>query len=133
MVGGHYEAIVEKNELKTFQCPDDLMNYYRGERPVHGLSWEGVEMLLVPLNIGNTHWVVMVIDLQEWYIYIFDSDPSTTIPDKIKALVEPFVYMVSKILKQSSLFDHFLKEKEEEEEPLQYSWTLDEVPKQETS
>ena len=61
----------------------------------------------------------MAIDIQEGYIYIFNSDPSMTDPEKRKAIVEPFVHMVPKILKQSGMFDLLLKVREEA--PRQYS------------
>ena len=70
-------------------------------------------MLFVPLNITNTHWVVMVMDIPKWYIYIFDSKPLVTGPEKMKDMVEPFVQLVPKILKQSGLFDHLVKVREE--------------------
>ena len=63
VVGSRYAQAVEKKELQTFQCLDELMQYCRGERLIRGTSWMDVEMLLVPLNITNTHWVAMVIDI----------------------------------------------------------------------
>ena len=70
-------------------------------------------MLFIPLNITNTHWVAMIIDIPEGYIYIFDSDPSATYPKKMKAIVEPFVHLVPKILKKRSMLDHLLKLRDE--------------------
>ena len=52
------------------------------------------------------------------------------IAEKMKAIVEPFVYMVPNILKQSGIFNLLLKVREEES--LSYSRTTDGVPKQET-
>ena len=46
----------------------------------------------------------------------------------MKAIVEPFLFMVSKILKHSGMFDHLMKAREEE--LLLYTWALDEEPKQ---
>ena len=107
------------------------MRYCQGERPIRGTSWEAVDLLFVPLNITNTHWVTMVIDILEWYIYIFDSDPSATGSKKMKGIVEPLVHLVPKILKQSRLYDHLVKVREEA--PFQYSRALDGVPRQVTS
>ena len=112
-VGGFYVAVVEKNEKQSFWCPKDLKRYCQGERPICGTSWEAVDLLFVPLNITNTHWVTMVFDILEWYIYIFNSDPSGTSPEKMKGIVEPFVHLVPKILKPNSLFDHLVKVREE--------------------
>ena len=72
-----------------------------------------VESLLVPLNITNTHWVVMVIDIANGYIYLLDSDLTATASEKMKTIVEPFVHVLPKILKQSGMFDHLLKVREE--------------------
>ena len=74
------------------------MQYYRGERPIQETSWEDVELLLVPLNITNTHWAMMVIDIPSGYIYLFDSDPTATESEKMKTIIKPFVHLLSKIL-----------------------------------
>ena len=83
---------MEKNELQTFQCSEELMQYCQGERPIQGTSWKDVVLLLVPLNITNTHWVAMVIDICSWYIYLLDSDPTKNTSEKMKTIVEPFVH-----------------------------------------
>ena len=88
-------------------------------------------MLFVSLNITNTHWVMMVIDIFSWYIYIFDSDLLVIVAEKMKVIVKPFVHMVLKILEQSGMFDHFLKVREEV--PLLYSWARDKLPSYVTS
>ena len=113
VVGSRYAQAVEKKELQTFQCTDELMQYCWGERPIRGTSWIDVEMLLVPLNITNTHWVLMVIDICSWYIYLLDSDPTANTSEKMKTIVEPFVYLVQKILKQSGMFNHLITVREE--------------------
>ena len=118
---------MEKKELHTFQCPDELMQYCRGERPIQGTSWMDVELLLVPLNITNTHWVAMVIDIPSWYIYLLDSDLTTNASEKMKTIVEPFVHLVPMILRQSGIFGQLLKVREEV--PFQYSRASDEVPR----
>ena len=118
---------VEKNELQTFQCLEELMQYCRRERPIWGTSWEDVELLLVPLNITNIYWVAMFIDIPSGYIYLFDSDSTATRSEKMKTIVEPFVYLVPMILKQSGMFGHLLKVREEV--PFQYSRVSDRVPR----
>ena len=99
VVGSRYAQAVEKKELQTFQCPDKLMQYCQGESPIWGTSWMDVELLLVPLNITNTHWVAIVVDIPSWYIYQLDSDPTANTLEKIKTIVEPFVHLVPMILK----------------------------------
>ena len=131
VVGSRYAQAVEKKELHTFQCPDELMQYCRGERPIRGTSWMDVEMLLVPLNITNTYWVAMVIDIPSWYIYLLDSDPTANTSEKMKTIVEPFVHLVPMILKQSGMFGHLLKVREEV--AFQYSRPSEGVPTQVTS
>ena len=107
------------------------MQYCQGERPIWGTSWKDVALLLVPLNITNTHWVAMVIDIRSWYVYLLDSDLMANSSEKMKTIVEPFVHLVPMILKQSGMFDHLLKVKEEVS--FQYSRPSDGVPRQVTS
>ncbi|KAL5559917.1 hypothetical protein UlMin_036128 [Ulmus minor] len=107
------------------------MQYCRGKKPIRGTSWMDVEMLLVPLNITNTHWVAMVIDIPSWYIYVLDSDPTANTSEKMKTIVEPFVHLVPMILKQSGMFGHLLKVREEVS--FQYSRPSEGVPMQVTS
>ncbi|KAL5580974.1 hypothetical protein UlMin_013416 [Ulmus minor] len=129
-IGGHYKAAVEKNGLQNLQCLEDLMKYWHGERPMRGRSWEGIEFLYISLNIENSHWVAMVMDLCEWFLHIFDLDLSVIAKKKMKLMVEPFLVMLPKILKQSRMFDHLLKAKEEE--PLLYHREPGKMPKKQT-
>ena len=76
VVDSCYAQAVEKKELQTFQCPNELMQYCQGETPIRETSWMDVKLLLVPLNITNTYWVMMVIDIPSWYIYLLDFDPT---------------------------------------------------------
>ncbi|KAL5573894.1 hypothetical protein UlMin_023491 [Ulmus minor] len=131
VVGSRYAQAVQKKELQTFQCPDELMQYCQGERPIRGTSWMDVEMLLIPLNITNTHWVAMVIDIPSWYIYLLDSDLMANASEKMKTIVEPFVHLVPMILKKSGIFSHPLKVREYV--PFQYLRLSDGVPRQVTS
>ena len=55
----------------------------------------------------------MVIDIPSWYIYVLDSDPTATASEKMKTIVEPFVYLVPKILKQRCMFNHLLMVRKE--------------------
>ncbi|KAL5569995.1 hypothetical protein UlMin_026570 [Ulmus minor] len=107
--------ILMEETYKPLVQPQRRLNpsMQEGERPIRGTSWEVVDLLFVPLNITNTHWVAMVIDIPEWYIYIFDSDPSATGSEKMKGIIEPFVHLVLKILKQSGLFDHLVMVRED--------------------
>ena len=131
VVSSRYAQAIEKKELQTFQCPDELMQYCWGERPIRGTSWMDVEMMLIPLNITNTYWVAMVIDIPSWYIYLLDSNSTTNVSEKMKTIVEPFVHLVPMILKQSGMFSHLLKVREEV--PFQYSRLSNGVPRQVTS
>ena len=74
VVGSRYAQAVEKKELQSFQYPDELTQYCRGERPIRGTSWMDVEMLLVPLNtptpIGSQWLLIFAVGTYTYKILI---------------------------------------------------------------
>ncbi|KAK3210440.1 hypothetical protein Dsin_015146 [Dipteronia sinensis] len=59
---------------KDFEVPTDLIIYATGEKPAWGTPWADVDDVLVPCNLGDNHWVLCVVRLNDWVITIFDSN-----------------------------------------------------------
>ncbi|KAK3205623.1 hypothetical protein Dsin_019669 [Dipteronia sinensis] len=58
---------------KDFEVPTDLIIYAIGQKPVWGMPWADVDVVLVHCNVGDSHWVLCVVRLNDWVITIFDS------------------------------------------------------------
>ncbi|KAK3225124.1 hypothetical protein Dsin_004986 [Dipteronia sinensis] len=58
---------------KDFVVPTDLSIYAIGQKPAWGMPWADVDDVLVPYNVGDSHWVLCVVRLNDWVITIFDS------------------------------------------------------------
>ncbi|KAK3224949.1 hypothetical protein Dsin_004811 [Dipteronia sinensis] len=58
---------------KDFEVPTNLIIYAIGEKPAWGTPWADVDDVLVPCNVGDSHWVLCVVRLNDWVITIFDS------------------------------------------------------------
>ncbi|KAI9173953.1 hypothetical protein LWI28_009274 [Acer negundo] len=51
---------------------DEDLTVVRGQLPLENLPWHNVDSVLIPCNIGRTHWALANIDLTAGNIYLFD-------------------------------------------------------------
>ncbi|KAI9174562.1 hypothetical protein LWI28_019242 [Acer negundo] len=51
---------------------DEDLTVVRGQLPLGNLPWHNVDSVLIPCNLGRTHWVLASIDLTAGNIYLFD-------------------------------------------------------------
>ncbi|KAI9157168.1 hypothetical protein LWI28_017856 [Acer negundo] len=51
---------------------DDDLTVVRGQLPLGNLPWHNVDSVLIPCNLGRTHWALASIDLTAGNIYLFD-------------------------------------------------------------
>ncbi|XP_047312728.1 uncharacterized protein LOC124916037 [Impatiens glandulifera] len=76
---------------------DDLMEYVIGEG---SNPWNIVDMIYVPLNIKQKHWVLCKIHLQDWCIYVYDCEQNMFPKDEYDTFLEPMCVMVPYLLEQ---------------------------------
>ena len=86
---------------KKFSFDDDdlLLDYALGCVPEHSIGWSAVEIIYVPINIKNSHWVLGVVQLLSRKIYIYDSFTEIIGPAKLKSIVTPLARVMPQILK----------------------------------
>ncbi|KAI9194780.1 hypothetical protein LWI28_009135 [Acer negundo] len=51
---------------------DEDLTVVRGQLPLGNLPWHNVDSVLIPCNLGRTHWALASIDLTVGNIYLFD-------------------------------------------------------------
>ena len=61
------------------------------------LKWSKVDVIYVPINLRNTHWVLGVVHLRSRRIYIYDSLKSINKPNRLKTLVTPIAKLLPRI------------------------------------
>ncbi|KAL6347770.1 hypothetical protein AAG906_026299 [Vitis piasezkii] len=65
---------------------DILIDYAMGRYHRPSLKWSEVDVIYVPINLRNTHWVLGVVHLRSRRIYIYDSLKSINKPNRLKTL-----------------------------------------------
>ncbi|RVW51484.1 hypothetical protein CK203_014467 [Vitis vinifera] len=76
---------------------DILIDYAMGLYPKPSLKWFEVDVIYVPINLSNTHWVLGVVHLRSRRIYIYDSLKSINKPNRLKTLVTPIAKLLPRI------------------------------------
>ncbi|WJZ98419.1 hypothetical protein VitviT2T_016943 [Vitis vinifera] len=77
---------------------DILIDYAMGLYPRPSLKWSEVDVIYVPINLRNTHWVLGVVHLRSRKIYIYDSLKSINKPNGLKTLITPLAMLLPRIL-----------------------------------
>ncbi|XP_034698995.1 uncharacterized protein LOC117924483 isoform X3 [Vitis riparia] len=77
---------------------DILIDYAMGLYPKPSLKWSEVDVIYVPINLRNTHWVLGVVHLRSRKIYIYDSLKSINKPNGLKTLITPLAMLLPRIL-----------------------------------
>ncbi|XP_047331186.1 ubiquitin-like-specific protease 1 [Impatiens glandulifera] len=76
---------------------DDLMEYVVGEG---SNPWNIVDMIYVPLNLNQKHWILCKIHLQDWCIYVYDCEQNMFPKDEYDNFLNPMCVMVPYLLEQ---------------------------------
>ncbi|XP_047339577.1 DNA ligase 1-like [Impatiens glandulifera] len=74
---------------------DDLMEYVFGEG---SNPWNIVDMIYVPLNLKQKHWVLCKIHLQDWCIYVYDYEQNMFPKDEYDDFLKPMCVIVPYLL-----------------------------------
>ncbi|XP_047336099.1 uncharacterized protein PF3D7_1120000-like [Impatiens glandulifera] len=65
-----------KKDPEKFPIADVFAQYFWGADHRHMPEWTLVDDIYVPLNIGNKHWVLCVVRVQDNHIDVYDCDSS---------------------------------------------------------
>ncbi|XP_047324942.1 uncharacterized protein LOC124928736 [Impatiens glandulifera] len=65
-----------KKDPEKFPIADVFSQYFWGAPHRHMPEWPLVDDIYVPLNIGNKHWVLCVVRVQDNHIDVYDCDSS---------------------------------------------------------
>ena len=93
-----------KKAIKSWKCPEELLDYCWGLKPSRGHNWSGNKFLYALFNVASTHWMTMVIDIKFGHIHLFDCDCAAFTADQLKPYFEPLQNLVPKIIQQCKLF-----------------------------
>ena len=83
-----------------------LHKYVVGASPRLGRPWHEVNNVFFPINVGNYHWCLGVLDLPNWNLVIFDSLRGRYHDKKVLNIVNPVATMMFKVLDSCGYFDY---------------------------
>ncbi|KAL2490224.1 Ulp1 protease family protein [Abeliophyllum distichum] len=112
-------------EPTKIKYPENVHWYLNGEWPSHGMSWSLCEHMLVPFNIGQSHWVSLDIDLLAWKLTVYDGDIACYVDEVMQEKVTCFLTLIPLILKKMGVFE---QREWRHEGPLQFVRKKTEIP-----
>ncbi|CAN7071115.1 unnamed protein product, partial [Brassica oleracea var. botrytis] len=66
---------------------------------------EDIDDIYAPVNLDDKHWVAIWISIPKRHIVVWDSIPSSSVPDAWDAIMEPFLQMVPYLLVECAATD----------------------------
>ncbi|XP_047314105.1 uncharacterized protein LOC124917871 [Impatiens glandulifera] len=84
-----------KKDPENFPILEVFDQYFLGGDHRHMPEWPSVDDIYVPLNIGNKHWVLCVVRLQDNHIDVYDCDSS--IYRNLDPYLRPLCEMIPRI------------------------------------
>ena len=100
-----YEENTNSRQKGTYLVTKELREYYTGMRPLRGRDWSGVNRFYIPWNCKNRHWILLVVEVRDWTIWVYDSITSFwDLTNKMKTDVQPIAEYFPLLLKDSGKF-----------------------------
>ncbi|KAI9153910.1 hypothetical protein LWI28_018320 [Acer negundo] len=85
---------------------DEDLTVVRGQLPLGNLPWHIVDSVLIPCNLGRTHWALASIDLTTGNIYLFDLYRQEVSFSHRKMQLACLQYFVSSMLHAVNFHNH---------------------------
>ncbi|KAM3337628.1 hypothetical protein P3S68_031953 [Capsicum galapagoense] len=90
---------------------EEMLRYVRGDRPnPHGKSWTEAKRILEIINVNDMHYRAVEILIEEGKINVYDSNVPPVDDFDLFLLVETLMVLLSILLRESKLMNHFPKE-----------------------
>lgn len=104
---GHSKAFFEKADYKDYEFSEFFIRYVDGLKPLRSTAWENVHKIYIPLNVGNKHWVALVVNLDDWEILVLDCNIAMYTDTELEQYLNPFQWMIPYLLRQSGKFKKY--------------------------
>ena len=86
-------------DKKNFKFVEALVEYCWGSPEKYMRPWSSVDQIYLPMNLENSHWVLCVVQLQEWRIDVYDCDQALFLKKTYDALMRPLCAMLPYLMK----------------------------------
>ncbi|XP_019238869.1 PREDICTED: uncharacterized protein LOC109218928 [Nicotiana attenuata] len=129
-------------ELKysVVKSDDDVAEYILGYRLLANVAWDVVDYVIMPVNIvENFHWLLLVFDIADRQLYVYDSMVSSNRHNTVESLVDKFSIIIPLYLSCTGFYGKckdidFKTTKAYIEkpvtDPLNIQWMVAEIPQQ---
>lgn len=69
-----FHILCRQQHLDEVEPDAELMAYARGKKPQkHGSRWTEAKRIYFPVNYKNNHWILLVVEVEELQIRVYDS------------------------------------------------------------
>ncbi|XP_070007467.1 uncharacterized protein [Nicotiana sylvestris] len=119
---------------------DDVGEYILGYRILANVAWDLVDYVLMPVNlVENFHWLLLVFDIKDRQLYVYDSMVRANRHKTVETLVDKFSIIIPLYLSCTGFYGkrkdiNFKSTKAYIEkpvtDPLDIQWMVAEIPQQ---
>ena len=104
-IRGLYGEYKKSRKKGHYRVTTELQQYYTGMRPSRGRDWSNVNRFYIPWNCKNDHWILLVIEVKDWAIWVYDSIRSYFASiEQMQREVQAIAYYFPLLLKDSCKF-----------------------------
>ena len=83
----------------NYEADKSVLACFDGRNPATmGLAWAGADLILLPFNLKNKHWVAIAIDLKKWQVRVYDPDVHFVTDRQLPALVMCITHLIPVIM-----------------------------------
>ncbi|XP_070022080.1 uncharacterized protein [Nicotiana sylvestris] len=85
-----------EKKYSVIKPDDDVAEYIIGYRLLANVAWDEVDYVIMPVNIvENFHWLLIVFDIVDKQLYVYDSMVSSHNHDVVESCVDKFSIIIS--------------------------------------
>ncbi|XP_070010594.1 uncharacterized protein [Nicotiana sylvestris] len=127
-------------KYSVVKSDDDVAEYILGYRLLANVAWDVVDYVIMPVNIvENFHWLLLVFDIADRQLYVYDSMVSSNRHNIVESLVDKFSIIIPLYLSCTSFYgkrnDIYFKTtkayiEKPVTDPLNIQWMVAEIPQQ---
>ncbi|KAM6594294.1 hypothetical protein CsatA_001997 [Cannabis sativa] len=94
------------DEQANYQWDESILDLIRGDESQFLVNWKNKERIYMALYFdGAKHWVALEVDLDHWFLNIFDSSLGSISPNELKRHLAMWEKLLPNLLLQAGLFE----------------------------
>lgn len=95
---GGFPAFSMFEDSSMWKPDDRMIQYVLGRRPNWSRRWDSLDLVFIPVNLSEVHWVTAIADLVSCMITVYDSKMTLHTSGQISEIFKPLSHLLPHIL-----------------------------------